>query len=93
MEGLSIEIIPATNEAGFTTKVDKAVADAPQRFEALGTAIAESANRFWAAMNGKVVNKPIEIEIQLNVGLEVGGNWVVVSGKTSATASIKLAWK
>jgi len=92
MEGLSIEIIP-TNEAAFTNKADKAVADAPKRFEALGAAIAESANRFWAAMNEKVVNKPTEIEIQLHVGLEVGGNWLVVSGKTSATASIKLAWK
>ena len=87
---LRIEVRPIED---YDFKADKAVAHTQQNFEALGAAIADATNRFWSALQARLKQKPAEVEMEVHVGFDLGGNWYVVSGKHKANATVKLVWK
>jgi len=87
---LRIELRPIED---YDFKSDKPAAHTQQQFEALGAAIADATNRFWGALQNRVKQRPTEVEMEVHVGYDLGGNWYIVSGKHKANASIKLTWK
>ena len=87
---LRIEVRPI-EDYDFTA--DKPVAHTQQNFEALGAAIADATNRFWAALQARLKQTPAEVEMEVHVGFDLAGKWYVVSGKHKANATVKLTWK
>jgi hypothetical protein len=87
---LRIEVRPIED---YDFKSDRLVAHTQQNFEALGAAIADATNRFWSALQARLKQQPAEVEMEVHVGFDLGGNWYVVSGKHKANATVKLVWK
>lgn len=87
---LRIEVRPIED---YDVTSDKPVVHTQQQFEALGAVIADATNRFWAALQARLKHKPAEVEMEIHVGFDPGGNWYVVSGRHKANATVKLVWK
>ena len=87
---LRIEVRPI-EEYGITS--DKPVAHTHQQFEALGAAVADAMNRFWGGLQNRLKQRPAEVEMEIHLGYDVGGNWYIVSGTHRANATVKLVWK
>lgn len=87
-----IEKVDDRGRGALPGRSEKLIAAMPERFEALGTALSDAADRFWAGL--KHTDRPPEIvELELNVGVEAGGDWLILSGKAHASATVKLVWK
>jgi len=88
---LRIEVRPLEDYDDVTA--ERPVAHTQQHFEALGAVIADASNRFWSALQARMKHAPTEVEMEVNVAFDPGGNWYVVSGKHKANATVKLVWK
>lgn len=88
--GFEIEVVPREAEP-WAAGHERVTADALRSLEQLGEALAETGNRFWAALSSKEV-QPAEVELTLSVQLEAEGNWVIVKGKATGTAEVRLKW-
>ena len=76
-----------TFSAGGDSRVLREAADS---FENLGEMLSDASKRFLVKVKE---NKPSKIELELGLKLEVGGDWLVVTGKGTANATVKLTWE
>lgn len=86
-------IVPRTGAKGVS-KAGAAAERADEALQGLGAVVGDAAEKFWtrlAAGAGEAV--PDEVELTLEVGLEGKQTWILVEGKASAKASVKLKWK
>jgi hypothetical protein len=87
-------VLHRDEEGGFSSAEtrDKLTARATESFATLGVALGDAGKQFWSALSDSGVRLPSEVELSLSVALEVGGQWLVVSGKSSASVAVKLKW-
>lgn len=71
---------------------DRIMEAMPDNFRTIGEALASSAGPFFEALSN-MHHPPTDIEMDLSLAVEASGNFVVVSGKANANATIKLVWK
>lgn len=69
---------------------DKVLCEAADAFEDLGEMLSDASKKFLDKINE---NKPSKIELALGLKLEVGGNWLVVTGKGTANTTVTLTWE
>jgi hypothetical protein len=81
----------ASRFAGGEARTQKLTRSASESFARLGELLAKSSGDFWDKLKASGAY-PDEVELELEVGLEAEGHWLVVSGKGSATASVRLKW-
>ena len=85
-------IQPIHLDTGLSSAAGDVARKAREAFEQLGAMVSDSSAAFSKAIWESELNNPSEIELGFEVGLEATGNWIVVAGKGTATATIKLKW-
>jgi hypothetical protein len=91
-KGVSLQILVDPNTSAFSSggKQEKILENASDALANLGRQLQESAKGFLSTLEKAGAD---EIKLGLNLAIEAGGSWLVISGKAGATASVELTWK
>lgn len=89
---LQIQIAKRPTAFASGAKRDHLVESAEKSFDALGSALGAAGDRFWQALSRSGLPVPQELELSLDLGIEAGGNWIVLSGKAEANVGVTLRW-
>lgn len=83
-----------TATGGFASSLsDKGAERAEEALEGLGDLVGDAAQKFWSALETRAGDlRPSEVELALEIALEGKQTWILVEGKASAKASVRLKW-